>query len=115
MYKSNGRKQLESDAPGKIRSFALQSCHPVDALKAWFQSEFPNKTYEIIVSESDLEILKRSLPNNGEVEITATQSAVPGSGESAVSCTYIFANETTWKSYKEKFIEDLENNMMTSN
>ena len=121
MYKSNGRKQLESDAPGKVQSsaqsFTLESCHQVGALKAWLQDEFPNKTYELVVSETDLEVLKYTNAQ-GEIEITVTQAEAPGTGadlqSSATSCLYRFANEETWKANKSQFIEDLENNMMTS-
>ena len=118
MYKSNGRKQFESDSAGKIQtqsqSFSLQSCTKVDALKRWFQSEFPAQSYEIVVSDTDLEILKNTNAQ-GTVEIIATQSANPVSNESAVTCTYLFANEDIWRTHKDKFIEDLENNMMTTN
>jgi hypothetical protein len=111
MYKSTGRKQLESDAPGKLQSFSLESCHQVDALKAWLQDEFPNKTYELVVSETNLEVLKYT-DGQGAVEITATQSAPAPAA--TTSCLYKFADEATWRANKTQFVEDLENNMMTS-
>lgn len=115
MYKSAGRKQLESDAPGKLpgqsQSFSLESCHQVDALNAWLQDEFPSKNYELVVSETNLEVLKYTNAQ-GEVEITATQGAPAPAA--TTSCLYKFADEAAWNKNKTQFIEDLENNMMTS-
>lgn len=110
MYRSNGRKQLESDAAsGKGQIYQLKSCQKINSVQAWIQSEFPAQTNEIVVSESDLEILKATLPN-GQVLITATQI----DGDHKTSCQYTFANEQTWNAHQKEFIEELENNMMTT-
>lgn len=110
MYKSNGRKQLEADASGgKGQIFSLQSCQKINSVQAWFQSEFPSKTYEIVVSEADLEILKTTLPD-GQVSVVATQI----NSDQKNSCQYLFANEQIWRAHQTEFIEELENNMMTS-
>lgn len=111
VYRSQGRKQLESEGPATttVQNFALESCSKQNALKAWFQSEFPNRSYEIIVSDPDLEILK-NISNDGSVEIRATQN----SGDARLTCTYRFTDQKTWHQHKAQFIQELENNMMIS-
>ncbi len=109
VYRSQGRKQLESVEPSTIQSFTLEACQKQNSLKAWLQSEFPRRTYEIIFSDSDLEILK-STASDGSIEIRATQASEQGPS----TCLYRFANDDAWKQHQSRFIQELENNMMIS-
>ncbi|AHZ84130.1 hypothetical protein AB1A81_07205 [Bdellovibrio bacteriovorus] len=109
IYRSEGRKQFESEAPDKVAaaSFQLISCKKEGKLETWFNEEFPSHTYELVISETDLEIW-RTL--RGEVvEVKALQK----SEKATQSCIYQFANETIWTLYKDQFIRELENNLMT--
>ncbi|WP_374035503.1 hypothetical protein ACES2I_07240 [Bdellovibrio bacteriovorus] len=109
IYRSEGRKQFESEAPGKVAgaSFQLVSCKKEGKLETWFNEEFPSHTYELVLSETDLEIWRT---HRGEVvEVKALQK----SDKATQSCIYQFANETVWTLYKDQFIRELENNLMT--
>lgn len=109
IYRSEGRKQFESEAPGKVAaaSFQLISCKKEGKLETWFNEEFPSHTYELVVAESDLEIW-RTL--RGQiVEVKALQK----SEKTTQACIYQFASETVWTLYKDQFIRELENNLMT--
>ena len=109
IYRSEGRKQFESEAPGKVAaaSFQLVSCKKEGKLETWFNEEFPSHTYELVLSETDLEIWRT---HRGEVvEVKALQK----SEKVTQSCIYQFANETVWTLYKDQFIRELENNLMT--
>ncbi|WP_374028227.1 hypothetical protein ACES2J_07255 [Bdellovibrio bacteriovorus] len=109
IYRSEGRKQFESEAPDKVAaaSFQLISCKKEGKLETWFNEEFPSHTYELVISETDLEIW-RTL--RGEVvEVKALQK----SEKATQSCIYQFANEAIWTLYKDQFIRELENNLMT--
>lgn len=109
IYRSEGRKQFESEAPGKVAaaSFQLISCKKEGKLETWFNEEFPSHTYELVLSENDLEIWRT---HRGEVvEVKALQK----SERSTQSCIYQFASETVWTLYKDQFIRELENNLMT--
>lgn len=110
VYKSQGRKQFDTDAAGKIQSFSLQSCKKQNALTAWFQSEFPNKNYEMVVMEPDLEIWKTH-DAQGAVEVKAIQI---NENRSRISCTYHFSSDKMWEIYKDQFIQELENNVMSA-
>ncbi len=109
LYKSEGRKQFESQAPGKIAgaSFVLKSCKKEGVLETWFNGEFPASNYELVMSEADLEIWRTI--RDDKVEVKALQKI----GNSTQSCVYQFASETVWQLYKETFISELENNLMT--
>lgn len=112
LYKSDGRKQFESDAPGKIKtasvSFQLKGCKKESAIESWLNSEFPATSYEMDLSDSDLEIWHTTQP--GPVEVKAIQK----SETTAVStCTYQFADKATWESYRDSFTQELQNNFMS--
>lgn len=115
IYRSEGRKQFESEAPGKIATkvaatqlpFQLTSCKTEGRLESWFNEEFPSKNYELIISEQDLEIWHARLDSMIEVK------AIQKNGSTTQSCTYMFTNEGAWNIYKDQFILELENNMMT--
>lgn len=125
VYKSQGRKQFETDSAAKLtttskpraksqvglstRAFELKSCRNQNKLATWFQAEFPMRTYELITAESDLEIWKNRL-EDGSVEIRATQTSETGS----TTCIYQFASESVWRAYQEIFLQELSNNMMTA-
>lgn len=112
VYRSEGRKQFESEAPGKVSAsssaaFQLKSCKKEGRLETWFNEEFPSKTYELVVSETDLEIWRTHRDKRIEVKaIQKTETATQ-------SCIYEFANDMAWNLYKDQFIRELENNMMT--
>lgn len=109
VYRSEGRKQFESEAPGKVAgtSFQLISCKKEGKLETWFHEEFPAHNYELVVAESDLEIWRTV--KGSVVEVKALQK----SDKINQSCIYQFANETVWTLYKDQFIRELENNLMT--
>jgi len=113
IYKSDGRKQFESDAPQKVKTsshnsnFQLQGCKKETALESWFNEEFPSTSYELVVSENDLEIWRTTHP--GSVEVKALQKT---EGVTQ-SCTYQFSSKEIWDSYQESFIRELENNLLT--
>lgn len=110
IYRSEGRKQFESEAPTKVSAsaaFQLQNCKKLGRLEAWFNEEFPSQTYELILSETDLEIWRTH--KGSQVEVKAIQK----SDLSTQVCTYEFANDIVWNLYKEQFIQEMENNLMT--
>lgn len=109
VYKSQGRKQFESDAPGKIKTYSLLFCQKQNTLFAWFQAEFPSKNYELVVAETDLEIWK-SKNKDGGIDVRAVQ--INNSGQ--IVCNYAFANENVWQAFQTQFIHELENNLMTA-
>lgn len=110
IYRSEGRKQFEDNAPAKVSTpaaFQLKDCKKQGPLETWFNEEFPSHIYELVVSESDLEIW---LTHRGSrVEVKAFQHG----DASTHSCTYEFKNDTIWNLYKEQFIKELEDNTMT--
>lgn len=109
LYRSEGRKQFESNAPGKVSTaslFQLKYCKKSGSLEIWFNEEFPSQNYELILAENDLEIWRSS--KNSTVEVKAIQK----NDSLFQSCIYEFANETVWNTHKEQFIRELENNMM---
>lgn len=109
IYRSEGRKQFESEAPQKVSAaaFQLTSCKKEGRFEAWFNEEFPAHNYELVVAESDLEIWRTH--HGAVVEVKAIQK----SESSTLSCNYEFANDMVWNLYKEQFIQELENNVMT--
>ena len=109
VYKSQGRKAFESDSSGNLKTYSLVSCKKQNSITAWFQSEFPNKNYELVLTEPDLEIWKGA-NSDDTVEVRAVQINAAGQ----IACSYQFANEGAWRSYQKDFIHELENNMMTA-
>jgi hypothetical protein len=117
VYKSEGRKQFESEAPGKLASasttakaneaFKLISCKKETRLETWINEEFPSKTYEMVVVENDLEIWRTH--RGKTVEVKALQRSQNGTN----SCVYHFSDDKTWDLYKNQFVKELENNLMT--
>lgn len=117
VYRSEGRKQFESEAPAKVQGaalldpsetpFQLMGCKKETRLETWLNEEFPSTTYEMVVVEHDLEIW-RTLRDK-KVEIKALQRA----GAATTSCIYHFANDKIWNLYKNQFVKELENNLMT--
>ena len=112
VYRSEGRKQFEDQAPTKVSTsanpaFQLKSCKNEGRLETWFNEEFPSQTYELVIAEKDLEIWRT---HRGEkVEVKAIQKTT----RTTQSCIYEFANDVVWNLYKEQFIRELEDNMMT--
>ncbi|MEK2645092.1 hypothetical protein [Bdellovibrio sp. BCCA] len=111
VYRSDGRKQFETEAPGKVSTtataFQLKSCKKEGRLETWFNEEFPSRTYELVVSEPDLEIWRTH--RDQRVEVKALQKTET----TTQACVYEFANDVVWNLYKDQFIRELENNMMT--
>lgn len=114
IYRSEGRKQFESEAPSKVatKAAALQqpvqfvSCKTQGRLEAWFNEEFPSQNYELIVSEQNLEIWHAR--HGAVIEVKSLQK----NSSEIQSCTHLFADEATWNIYKDQFILEFENNMM---
>lgn len=112
VYRSEGRKQFEAQAPNKVStsstdSFELKGCKKEGRLETWFHEEFPAHTYELVLSEVDLEIWRTH--RGQRVEVKALQKTET----KTLSCVYEFANDVVWNLYKDQFIRELENNMMT--
>lgn len=109
IYRSEGRKQFESEAPGKVTgaAFQLKACKKEGRLEAWLNEEFPSQTYELIVAEPDLEVWRTRRDTLVEVK------AIQKSPSVTLSCTYEFADDVVWNLYKDQFIQELENNLMT--
>ncbi|MBO9666423.1 MAG: hypothetical protein J7501_06375 [Bdellovibrio sp.] len=120
VYKSDGRKDFESAAPGKISatsmksaavaaapSFQLKSCKKEGRLETWFNEEFPSTNYELVVAENDLEIWRTT--RSGVIEVKAIQKT----DTATHTCVYEFSTFATWDLLKEQFIRELENNLMT--
>ncbi len=112
LYKSDGRKDFESAAPGKLKTsstaaFQLKSCKKEGSLEAWFNSEFPATSYELVVTENDLEVWQTI--RAGAVEVKAIQKT----DTSTQSCLYEFSSKAAWEASKDQFILELENNLMT--
>ncbi|QDK37424.1 hypothetical protein [Bdellovibrio sp. NC01] len=126
LYKSDGRKEFENDAPGKLKAasasatavapalrttaqFKLKNCKKEGTIESWFNSEFPAASYELVVSETDLEIW-RTMNANGVIEVKAIQKT---DNATTMTCNYEFATSAVWDLYKDQFIRELENNLMT--
>lgn len=116
LYKSEGRKSFESEAQGKIdaastastvANFQLISCKKEGKLETWFNEEFPASTYELVLSENDLEIWRTM--KGDKVEVKALQKST----SSTQSCIYEFSSDLVWNLYKADFIRELENNLMS--
>lgn len=111
LYKSEGRKQFESEAQDKIAAaagaFQLKGCKKEGKLETWFNEEFPSRNYELVLAESDLEIWRTM--KGKAVEVKALQKM----DNSTQSCIYEFSNEMVWNLYKEDFVRELENNFMS--
>lgn len=112
IYRSEGRKQFESEAPVKVSAtassaFQLQSCKQQGRLETWLSEEFPSQSYELVVTEPDLEIWRTH--RGSTVEVKALQKSENGTQ----TCTYTFSSDEVWTVYKNQFIQELENNMMT--
>jgi len=109
IYRSDGRKQFETAYGDKpATTFALMSCKTQGKLQSWFQEEFPLSNFELVISEPDLEIWKTTLSDH--VEVRAFQRTDGGSTQ---ACIYTFSSETSWNMYKDAFIKELENNLLT--
>ncbi|GEM_PF-1374088 len=110
IYRSEGRKQFESEAPGKIEAngFQIRSCEKIGKLENWFKTEFPAHNYELIVADNDLEVWKTP-SHGGAVEVTAIQKI----NTDIHSCIYEFSNEVSWQSNKEQFLRELDNYLMS--
>lgn len=119
IHRSEGRNQFEAAVPDKVfnaeaqlSGFKLKSCKTESLLETWLNQEFPNRSYELILSESDLEIWqsqnKKESRNQDLIEIKALQRE----GSSTQSCVYEFANDLVWNLYKDQFIRELRNNIM---
>lgn len=109
IYRSEGRKQFESEAPGKVSAtaaFQLKSCKKEGRLEAWFNEEFPSETYELVVAEPDLEIWRTHRDQSVVVK------AIQKTSSTTLSCTYEFVDDTAWNLYKNDFVQELENNVM---
>lgn len=111
LYKSEGRKQFESEAQDKIAAsagaFQLKGCKQEGKLETWFNEEFPSRNYELVLAESDLEIWRTM--KGSTVEVKALQKMESGTQ----SCIYEFSSDLVWNLYKEEFIRELESNIMT--
>lgn len=107
VHRSEGRKQFEAEALAQASAFQLVNCKKEGKLETWFHEEFPAHSYELILADTDLEIWRTHRGN--VVEVKALQKSDKGTQ----SCLYQFANEVTWNLYKDQFIRELENNLMT--
>jgi hypothetical protein len=107
VYRSEGRKQFESEVNEKAAAFTLLSCKTEGKLQSWFEEEFPLNNYELVLSEPDLEIWKAAFIDH--VEVRALQKNDNGNTQ---ACVYRFANEMIWNLHKENFIQELENNSL---
>lgn len=113
IYRSEGRKQFESEAPKKVTTkslstpYELKSCKTQGKLESWIQEEFPTKSYELILAENDLEIWKTQIDTSIEVKVLQRNNL------NTQSCVYRFDNSESWNNVKEQFISELENNFMT--
>lgn len=110
IYRSEGRKQFESEAPSKIAAngFQIQSCKKIGKLENWFNTEFPAHNYELIVADNDLEVWKTP-SNGGTVEVTAIQKV----NLDIHSCIYEFSNEASWQANKAQFLRELDSYLMS--
>ena len=84
----------------------LFSCQ--NKLETWLNDEFPAANYELVLSETDLEIW-RTTKEKGLIEIKALQR----SPLETHSCVYHFTNDVVWDLYQDQFIKELHNNWMT--
>ncbi|KYG64892.1 hypothetical protein AZI86_11880 [Bdellovibrio bacteriovorus] len=117
VYRSEGRKQFESEAPTKLKTsalvetsaqpFELVSCKKETRLETWLNEEFPAATYEMVVVEQDLEIWRTFRGKTVEVK------ALQRSQNATTSCIYRFSSDKIWNLYKNQFVKELENNLMT--
>lgn len=117
VYRSEGRKQFESEAPAKVKTsaliepgteaFKLISCKKETRLETWLNEEFPAAQYEMVVLEHDLEIWRTHRGKTVEVK------ALQRSQNATTSCIYHFSNDKIWNLYKNQFVKELENNLMT--
>jgi hypothetical protein len=118
---SNNRNltELEAEltknfAPVKENSTAnsatahLKGCMKVNSIESWLKSEFPRISYELILSESDLEIWATN-SDKTPIQITSLQK----NGFTTHSCEFEFPSKASWEAQKARFIEDLENLIVT--
>ena len=110
IYRSEGRKQFESEAPAKIEAngFHIQSCKKIGKLENWFNTEFPANNYELIVADNELEVWK-TLHQGGPVEVTAIQKI----NTDIHSCVYEFSSELSWQTNKDQFLRELDTYLMS--
>ncbi len=112
VYKNENRSSVASEISiSEISSTAssayqLKSCTKENSLEAWFKSEFPKDSYELVLSENDIEIWS-SIDKN-PVRITSLQK----NGMTTQSCVYEFPTKASWDAQKDHFIQDLENNIL---
>lgn len=64
-------------------------------------------TYEMVFIDNDLEIWRTRRGRTVEVK------ALQRSQGATQSCIYHFASEKIWNLYKNQFVKELENNLMT--
>lgn len=110
IYRSEGRKQFEAEAPAKVEAngFHIRSCKKIGKLENWFKTEFPAHNYELIVADNDLEVWKTPVPS-GLVEVTAIQKI----DTDIHSCVYEFPNEVSWQAHKEQFLRELDSYLLS--
>ncbi len=114
---SNNRNLIELEAeltktiaPVKENSTAnsatahLKGCMKVNSIESWLKSEFPRISYELILSESDLEIWATNADKT-PIQITSLQK----NGFTTHSCEFEFPSKASWEAQKARFIDDLEN------
>ncbi|MBX3033470.1 MAG: hypothetical protein KF865_06040 [Bdellovibrionaceae bacterium] len=91
LYKSNVRRDFESQAPEYIKTTALGECQVLGALPAWLEREFSGGGAELLIADNDLEVWKKTR-HDGRVILQSFRPAETGTE----SCRREFADEDAW-------------------
>jgi hypothetical protein len=95
---------VKEDSTANSATAHLKGCVKVNSIESWLKSEFPRISYELILSESDLEIWATNT-DKAPIQITSLQK----NGFTTHSCEFEFPSKASWEAQKARFIEDLEN------
>lgn len=112
IYRSEGRKQFESEAPNKVSVnsvpvlFQPKNCKKIGSLETWFKEEFPAQNYELIIAKDDFEVWLEYKETS--MEVTAIQK---NNSFKNKSCVFEFNNENEWDLYKDIFLQHVEDNL----
>lgn len=107
IYRSTVRKEFEDRSPTRLNNSATSSllgqCESMAAFNAWIERELPGAAYEVLISEPDLEIWRRDLPDQS-VEIRSFRI----SPSQSMACQTEFSSAAEWDASSASYLEELE-------
>jgi hypothetical protein len=104
VYKSNMRKDFESNSEGRvIPASTVGLCEKLNPVSAWLEKEFPEESGELLIAEPDMEIWKIR-DESGRVHVRSFLATPDGTQ----TCLKEFPNEKAWSMLRTTYLAELE-------